>query len=133
MAKRSNTKVDYSQLSSAMQSNTKQIFEDKRQEEQPEAPISDDKSQKEEVIVIKTVGRKKGTNIKIKRENGICLYLEDRHKEIIEDIVYNNRIKTQQRIIQTALEEFFRIYYADGKLNNEGVALIRAYEESIKS
>lgn len=132
MARKSNAKVDYQQLSSAMQSNTKQIFEDKRNEEQPEAPVVE-ANKVVETIVVKTVGRKKGTNSKIKRENGICLYLEDRHRQIIEDIVYNNRIKTQQRIIQTALEEFFRNYLVDNKLNEEGMQLVRAYEESIKA
>lgn len=131
MARKSNTKVDYQQLSTAMQSNTKQIFEDKRQENQPEAPIAEANTPVVSTE-LKTVGRKKGANSKIKRENGICLYLEDRHREIIEDIVYNNRIKTQQRIIQTALEEFFSKYYVESKLNEEGMKLVRAYDESIK-
>lgn len=132
MARRSNAKIDYEQLNSEMQSNAKQIFEEKRQEAQVEAPI-EAKIQIEQPVVSKTVGRKKTTNSKIKRENGICLYLEDRHREMIEDVIYNNRIKTQQRIIQTALEEFFRNYYADGKLNEAGVKLIHAYDESIKA
>lgn len=132
MARKSNAKIDYQQLSTAMQSNTKQIFEDKRNEEQPEAPVTET-NKVVETIIVKTVGRKKGTNSKIKRENGICLYLEDRHRQIIEDIVFNNRIKTQQRIIQTALEEFFRNYFVDSKLNEEGMQLVRAYEESIKA
>lgn len=132
MARKSNAKIDYQQLSTTMQSNTKQIFEDKRNEEQPEAPVTEN-NKVVETIIVKTVGRKKGTNSKIKRENGICLYLEDRHRQIIEDIVFNNRIKTQQRIIQTALEEFFRNYFVDSKLNEEGMQLVRAYEESIKA
>lgn len=131
MARKSNAKVDYQQLSTAMQTNTKQIFEDKRQENQPEAPVAEDNTPVVSTE-LKTVGRKKGANSKIKRENGICLYLEDRHREIIEDIVYNNRIKTQQRIIQTALEEFFSKYYVESKLNEEGMKLVRAYDESIK-
>lgn len=131
MARKSNAKVDYQQLSTAMQSNTKQIFEDKRQENQPEAPVAEENTPVVSTE-LKTVGRKKGANSKIKRENGICLYLEDRHREIIEDIVYNNRIKTQQRIIQTALEEFFSKYYVESKLNEEGMKLVRAYDESIK-
>lgn len=131
MARKSNAKVDYQQLSTAMQSNTKQIFEDKRQENQPEAPVAEANTPVVSTE-LKTVGRKKGANSKIKRENGICLYLEDRHREIIEDIVYNNRIKTQQRIIQTALEEFFSKYYVESKLNEEGMKLVRAYDESIK-
>jgi len=132
MARKSNTKIDYQQLSSDMQSNAKQIFEEKRQESQPAAPVNE-VSNPEPQETPKPVGRKKGTNSKIKRENGICLYLEDRHREMIEDVVYNNRIKTQQRIVQTAIEEFFRNYYVDGKLNEAGVELIRAYEESIKA
>ena len=128
MARKSNTRVDYAMLSETMQQNTEQIWEKNRQSEVAEPKEVIYQRVEEPVAPV----RKAKKLSKIKRANGVCLYLEDRHKMMMEDVVFNNRLRNQQRLLQTALDEFLKMYYRGDRLTEEGMRLIRAYEDSVR-
>lgn len=71
------------------------------------------------------VGRKP-RNRTIARTNGMSIYLEDRHRQLI------NRIGgfDKQDIIRTALDEFLKIHYTNGNISERGRELIEKYVES---
>lgn len=114
-----NLAIDINALGSELKKASANIHESV-QSAIPPAPKQDNKLRR---------GRKVSSIIK--RENSICLYLEDRHKDMLEDVIFNNRIRNQQRIIQTALEEFFNKYYEGNELNEAGVMAIKAYDEKV--
>ena len=73
-------------------------------------------------------GRKKRTSIS--RKNVKTMYFEDKMWEELENVGYNNRVNTQ-RVVQAAIYAFFKEHYVGDKLDEQGMAIIDEYEESI--
>lgn len=80
-------------------------------------------------VVPERHSRKKTT---INRKNARTIFFDDKAWSQLDNASYNNRINAQ-RIVQTAISEFFSKYYdvKNEKINQEGLNLISKYEESI--
>lgn len=80
-------------------------------------------------VVPERHSRKKTT---INRKKARTIFFDDKAWSQLDNASYNNRINAQ-RIVQTAIAEFFSKYYdtKNEKINQDGLNLIARYEESI--
>lgn len=73
-------------------------------------------------------GRPKASTIQ--RKNAKTVYFDDEMFVQLDNVKYNNRVN-MQRVIQTAVYDFFQLYYVDGKLTQKGMDRIMDYEDVV--
>jgi len=76
------------------------------------------------------VGAGRPKRYTISRKNAKTVYFDDDMFKKLDEVKYNSRVN-MQRVIQTALYDFLRKYYVDGKLTDKGLEHIENYERSV--
>lgn len=76
--------------------------------------------------------RKSRKKTAINRQNARTIFFDDQAWIQLDNATYNNRLNFQ-RIVQTAVSDFFERYYdpRTERLNEEGLKQIQKFEESI--
>lgn len=69
---------------------------------------------------------RKFQNRTIPKEGGIIVYLEERHKQVLQ----NTLGITMQDVLRTALSEFLKQYEKDGRISYQGCELVSDYIKS---
>lgn len=113
-----------SEIERDMKVQTEELYE-KTPVSTPPVRVEEKVTFEEPVVTYKKPGRKKDNSI-IPRKNGKLIFFEERHNEAVEDIHWQCKVDRQD-VVRTALNEFLKRYFIDGRVHPEGAELIQQY------